>query len=84
MATTEDLPKAWRYFRTASDFSAAKFNGYVSFIGARFKAKADFSAATFKHTASFVHARFKKARFMMTKFESDVNFESAYFKKNTT
>ena len=72
------------YFRTASDFSAAKFNGYVSFIGARFKAKADFSAATFKHTASFVHARFKKARFMMTKFESDVNFESAYFKKNTT
>ena len=70
------------YFRTTSDFSIAEFNGYVSFIGTRFKAKADFSVATFKYTTSFAHARFKKAIFVMAKFESDINFKSAYFKKN--
>ena len=72
------------YFKKNSDFSAAKFNGSANFIGARFKAKADFTAAIFKYVASFAHAHFKKARFIMTEFESDMIFESAYFKKNTT
>lgn len=72
------------YFRTTSDFSVAKFNGIVSFIGASFKAKVDFSVATFKYTASFAHAHFKKAIFIMAKFESDIDFKSAHFRKSLT